>query len=231
MSIDVNTMKKGDVFATFDGTHYNDLDFIKATDSTVFAKNKGKKIEFDRRGVEINGYLFPRTDTIEVAIGDPRFENRRGVTLNFVKTKYGDVKEGSFVLNNRTDKTTLLPTIEEFSDCILNGSEREKIARGEKLEFCLMVVDDKEFTDNENMRLSKLRIFHKQEFVIEEVKKAKKIYLDAVENLKLAFKDEVDVADSKELGEIISRIPDCTYYLTLLRREEMLMQSENKNSL
>ena len=160
VNFNVDQLKKGDIFETFGKNHQNfyDCEFIKADKTTVYAKiESGEEIQFFRPNVESNGRLFPRTITMEVATGNPYFENRHAVNLTFVKTLYKDIPQDSFFLHGRTDKTTGLRIIEPFSEYGLNKGERETLEKGGELYQYAYIVNDKAFTDRENKRQAEVK--------------------------------------------------------------------------
>ena len=174
INFDITQLKKGDEFA--DGFGRHTLKFIKANKTTVFAEFEGETVEIDiiRKGLEMNGYLYPKEEIKDVAIGYCQLEDRRAERLTLVKTKLKDVPKGSWFCNYRTDKKTLLPCLEDFSNYSLSGTERGQQEDGEEINTYLYIVKDKKFIARENKRIKKLIAVEKfahLQYVVEEKEK------------------------------------------------------------
>jgi hypothetical protein len=161
--LEISKLKKGDEFS--DGFGRHTLKFIKIDGRTVYANFEGETVEIDivSSGLEMNGKLFLKEITLDVAIGAYLYEDRRKETLVLVKTKHKDVPKDSWFCTFRTDKKTLLPCLEKFSEYSLSGTERGQLEDGKEINTFLYVVKDKKFIAAENKRIEKLIAFQNVE--------------------------------------------------------------------
>ena len=148
-NLNIDLLKKGDVFSTFDGDRHRDLEFIRADKDSVFANKNGKEIVFDRVSVEINGELTPREMEGEYAVGEPMLEDRRAINLKLLKKTYKDIDKDSYFLYFRRDRTTSLHIVMPIDEGIIRDIEN-----GDDLETEIYIVEDVEFCKNETMVVS-----------------------------------------------------------------------------